>query len=112
VEALGRRVTDRSTVAEGGVRPRRDGCSCWGRARRANEGIGDHGGCAERAETDGAVVLVHGGSQSGNWRAERKGALGWGPWLEAELRERWFRHVAFLATGHALHRVGRCVPQV
>jgi hypothetical protein len=45
-ETLVRRVTDRSMVAEG-------------RARRANEGIGDHRGCAERAETGGAVVLVH-----------------------------------------------------
>jgi hypothetical protein len=57
-ETLVRRVTDRSTVAEG--RETKTGrASCWGRARRANEGIGGHRGCAERAETGGAVVLVH-----------------------------------------------------
>jgi hypothetical protein len=57
-EALVRCVTDRSMVAEG--RETKTGrVSC---ARRANEGIGDHRGCAERAETGGAVVLVH-------WRA-------------------------------------------
>jgi hypothetical protein len=32
---------------------------------------------------------------------QRRCALHWGPWLEAELLGRWFRHVAFLATGHA-----------